>query len=326
MPHHPSGLARFRFKAPFGAVDRRGARLALPLAAALLVPVIPEAAPLVGVPARSTIAYTCRTGIPDVIESATIDNVPGAFSAGCDVTGSTSFGSGQAVAHGLTTFGYPAAADVQTSFSGTSGRGEARITALVDLKVVLQQTAAPPVAATAIPVTVEAPYSMTASVLSAGSGGGSGAFVSLWIVGGDLPYAITLTDQLNIGSSSLQATKEGTLRWKGNLTLDDENPYAGGLDLRISARCVSSLFSAYGGEFGTDCQAIIDPLFGFDQDAFDALMGIDTFQLADYFAFGLSENLGQPLAVVPLPAPALLFLSACAVLAGFRRYRVAPGA
>jgi hypothetical protein len=50
------------------------------------------------------------------------------------------------------------------------------------------------------------------------------------------------------------------------------------------------------------CLAKVDPLIGFDQARFDAIMGANTFPLSQYYAFVFSEN-------VPLPPPASAVLS-----------------
>lgn len=52
----------------------------------------------------------------------------------------------------------------------------------------------------------------------------------------------------------------------------------------------------------SECQAVADPVFKFDQAAFDAEMGSKTFPLADYFSFGFSPNL----ATVPEPSSLIL--------------------
>ena len=51
-----------------------------------------------------------------------------------------------------------------------------------------------------------------------------------------------------------------------------------------------------------ECTALADPLFSFDQAAFDQQQGQDTFQLEDYYAISLSPGISNG---EPLPAPAL---------------------
>lgn len=55
-----------------------------------------------------------------------------------------------------------------------------------------------------------------------------------------------------------------------------------------------------GGLTYSECQAVTDPAYQFDQDAFDAEMGALTFPLADYYGFGFSPNL------VPEPSSLVL--------------------
>lgn len=66
------------------------------------------------------------------------------------------------------------------------------------------------------------------------------------------------------------------------------------------------------------CQAVADPLIRFDQATFDAVHGSSSFELADYYRLGFSENLP-----VPEPAPALLLVMGALVLLGAGRLRLA---
>lgn len=87
----------------------------------------------------------------------------------------------------------------------------------------------------------------------------------------------------------------------------------------ISAAC-----STWAGPVGqsaaasVNCFAQVDPFISFDQAAFDAQMGADTFRLDDYYAFVYSENL-------PIPEPeSYAMMLAGLGLVGFaarRRYR-----
>jgi len=58
----------------------------------------------------------------------------------------------------------------------------------------------------------------------------------------------------------------------------------------------------------SECQAVADPVFTFDQAAFDAEMGSKTFPLADYYSFGFSPNLATT------PEPSSLILLGIAML------------
>jgi hypothetical protein len=65
------------------------------------------------------------------------------------------------------------------------------------------------------------------------------------------------------------------------------------------------------------CSAAVDPLIGFDQAAFDASMGDDTFALNQYYAFAFSENL-------PIPEPrvyAMLLAGLGVMLCFARRFK-----
>jgi hypothetical protein len=54
----------------------------------------------------------------------------------------------------------------------------------------------------------------------------------------------------------------------------------------------------------SECQAIADPVFTFDQATFNAEMGASTFPLDEYYDFEYSPNL----APAPTPEPSTLIL------------------
>lgn len=88
----------------------------------------------------------------------------------------------------------------------------------------------------------------------------------------------------------------------------------------LSAAC-----SMWAGPAGQDaaasvrCSARVDPFLGFDQAAFDAIMGANTYALADYYRFVVSEN------VVPIPPAVWLFGSGLlGLIAVARRTRCRP--
>jgi hypothetical protein len=53
----------------------------------------------------------------------------------------------------------------------------------------------------------------------------------------------------------------------------------------------------------SECSSMADPIFEFDQETFDEIMGEDTFPLEDFYAFEFSPNL-----VSPMPMPAIMLL------------------
>jgi hypothetical protein len=59
-----------------------------------------------------------------------------------------------------------------------------------------------------------------------------------------------------------------------------------------------------GGLIGAEGNVMADPLFEFDQAAFDAEMGANTFNLADNYGFSFSPNISES----PIPEPSSLFL------------------
>lgn len=86
------------------------------------------------------------------------------------------------------------------------------------------------------------------------------------------------------------------------------------------AKTNSWVLTGYGGNLETVSSAYVDPQFAFDQPAFDALMGPNTFTLADYYEFDFSPNI--PIQVVPEPCTMLLLGSGLIGLAGlFRKFK-----
>ena len=66
----------------------------------------------------------------------------------------------------------------------------------------------------------------------------------------------------------------------------------------LHASCLAVASALPGSDPESSCQATADPTFEFDQAAWDALLGEDSFPLADYFSIEFSENLvATPLAV-----------------------------
>lgn len=85
--------------------------------------------------------------------------------------------------------------------------------------------------------------------------------------------------------------------------------------VQVAAACsTASLGSATG--TSASCSAWVDPLFAFDQAAFDQQMGNDTFALNEYYQFVYSPN-------VPVPAAAWLLGSGLLGLIGVARRKAA---
>jgi hypothetical protein len=65
----------------------------------------------------------------------------------------------------------------------------------------------------------------------------------------------------------------------------------------------------------SDAYAWVDPVFGFDQAAFNALYGINSFVLSDYYQFNYSPNMST----VPIPGAVWLLGTGLIGLIGLRR-------
>lgn len=88
------------------------------------------------------------------------------------------------------------------------------------------------------------------------------------------------------------------------------------MDVTLTAICGLDLPAGQSGK--VICSA--DPLVGFDQAAFDAEFGSNSFLLSDYFRFVFSDGLAPPTRPVPEPSSLLLLLAGLLLL-GVRWFR-----
>ncbi len=155
-------------------------------------------------------------------------------------------------------------------------------TALLQYGVVLDEIAAPPESVAAVPIKVEAHGELT------GSGNYSGLASFAEVIG---PDGVVQTLPLNGTEVDLMLTPDA------------------GYTAELSAGCQASANSnnaTYDGVYFADrseCQDLVDPQFQFDQAAFDAEMGANTFPLDEYYGFDYSPNLTSD-----TPEPSTLIL------------------
>jgi hypothetical protein len=71
----------------------------------------------------------------------------------------------------------------------------------------------------------------------------------------------------------------------------------------VAAGCMAWISDAAGITY-SECQAVADPFFQFNQTAFNAQMGLDTFPLSQYYGFAYSPNL------TAIPEPSTFALTA----------------
>jgi hypothetical protein len=173
-----------------------------------------------------------------------------------------------------TTFGLAPTAHVLGAawVSGGPGSGAAFMGyATVDYFVALGESSTPPEVVTSIPVTLN--WSGEASFEGAG-------WANSWVDFGTTEYVTPGVVNLLFAPG---------IDYHGTVGSDCYAWVGSGLDY-------------------SECQAVTDPIFQFDQAAFDAQMGTLTFPLANYYAFELSPNL------VPEPSPAMTTGLALAIL------------
>jgi hypothetical protein len=175
-------------------------------------------------------------------------------------------------------------------------------TALMQYGVVLNEVATPPTPVTAIPVKVKAQGDLTGT----GNYSALASFAAVIGPGGvtqSVPLDGTEVDvMLTPGAGYTAELSAGCQASASSLSNQGEESWPGG-----------GVQNGYG---SSSCQDVVDPHFKFDQAAFDAEMGANTFPLDEYYAFDYSPNL------TPEPSSFLLLGSGLVCLAGVLRRRL----
>jgi hypothetical protein len=209
-----------------------------------------------------------------------------------------------------------ASVDLTANLSG-EGSGTAQAEAHLIYYVGLDTVAPPPVAASQIPVI------FTALAQASGTADGSfdgalGASVDVQISGFSNVSSNVNADIGQTGANALDKTDTHT----GTLLFDPtEGPAIARIKLDVA--CAVGAGSSQGFTVGSIICAA-DPLVGFDQDAFDAAMGTNTFTLADYYTFVFSEGLDAPAPTVPEPTTFAVMSLGLAGLVATRRRKHRP--
>jgi hypothetical protein len=209
-------------------------------------------------------------------------------------------GSWHAAGGAVVTFGEIPMADVTGRFSTTGGflQGSSnyvRSDAEVDYFLGIDQIVVPPQQVASIPVIMTVRGNIS---VQGGSGAGTAeAFAWFGQDGQGTNYYPGATVILNLTPDSVYEA------------IDYATCTANGLwgDVRFSVE--------------SDCQAVIDPEFQFDQAAFDAQMGSNTFPLAKYYDFGYSPNLSSAPTPTPEPSSFVLLGTGMLILLGLAARR-----
>lgn len=165
--------------------------------------------------------------------------------------------------------------------------------ASITFGVQVREVFAPPIPVTSVPVIISA--SGEASIIASGNASGNASF----------SLATGLNGQNTILGDSVSTAfgSKTTTNFDAELTLD----------LSIGSPTIfTKRASVHGnaGGFGDGAfsgTSAFDPIFTFDQQAFDLLMGTESFKLADYFVIDVSEGIVNGLPspdVVPSPSDA----------------------
>lgn len=260
--------------------------------------------------ASGTVAVVCGAGGTSVGEQQS-RVVAGTGFVDCQYARSSP-GSGsvlttaQAQARFLTTPQLAAAAGSTVSGYRSQDNALANAGATMTYYMTIDTLGQAPVEVSSLPVLFSAQGSATVSggtyTNQTSSRGTASVSLSDWTAGGPLvSHSLSL---LGIGSASFDHTD----------ALDLLIPPLGlYYTVQMSANCQARTnLPNTGGDIvsgSTFCSANVDPLFEFDQTAFDELMGPNTFALADYFAISLSENLvGLPMNGVPVVSSIALLM------------------
>ncbi len=166
-----------------------------------------------------------------------------------------------------------------------SGHGEARLSYQVQVLV----THVPPVAVTLIPATISAIGSVTTA--HTGSGGGSQADVLFEFVRAANPFPPVLSQSIGASSPPLPPFRPASDGFNVSSLV---NLQVGTVfEVILSAAASVRAWAGVGGLAlsTSSADAYVDPVFRFDQAAFDdyaAQQGFASFPLEDYFAFEFS--------------------------------------
>jgi hypothetical protein len=223
------------------------------------------------------------------------------YSANAQAAGETTYGYSNATQGGVGTAEVEVRTEVFSSSSTTSGNADAAATAMIEYYVGIVVAKAPPIpTGSYLPINLDGIY----GGYGFGSLHGWGANIRLtdwesqeWIIDEYLPQAGQQWPPFDPDNPQMPL-----VNYSLETLLADTAVY----QIHVEAWCEVRASIDFKTEAG--CGAYADPVISFDQEAFDAIMGEDTFNLDEYYQFEFSP------AEVPLPNSAWLL---CSGLLGF---------
>lgn len=198
----------------------------------------------------------------------------------------------------------------------TSGAKGNRVNTVASYFVSMVQIATPPTPTTTVPLSFTDAGSVT------------GFTTSNERVGGEASTGLhSFSGTLRVDGGSSSAFFDGVVAFSFDGSMSKSYGKTHSVDFVLASDPVAEIdlltectFNSQDVGFGSGlCNATADPVVGFDQAAFDALMGVNTFHLEDFFRIDISPGFGAEPPSPSVPEPGMLALVVTGLAALRRR-------